>query len=96
METKEEMLKKLGLKTMFRITDEELPALVEEYEIFMNYVEVLEAIDTDNVEPLPYPYVIETTYLREDEPTDTITTAQALQNAKEVEDNQIKVPKVVG
>ena len=38
MENKEEMLKKLGLKTMFNITDAEMPELVEEYEIFMNHV----------------------------------------------------------
>ena len=42
MENKEEMLKKLGLKTMFNITDAEMPELVEEYEIFMNHVAVLE------------------------------------------------------
>jgi aspartyl/glutamyl-tRNA(Asn/Gln) amidotransferase subunit C (EC 6.3.5.-) len=96
MESKEEMLKKLGLKTMFRISDEELPALVEEYEVFMNHVKVLEDIDTTNVEPLAYPYEIETSFLREDQPVDVITTDEALQNAKDVEDNQVKVPKVVG
>ncbi|MFV0393427.1 MAG: Asp-tRNA(Asn)/Glu-tRNA(Gln) amidotransferase subunit GatC [Coprobacillaceae bacterium] len=96
MENKEEMLKQLGLKTMFRITDEELPELVEEYDVFMNHVKVLESIDTDGVEPLPYPYEIETTFLREDEPIDIISTKDALQNAKDVEDNQIRVPKVVG
>ena len=38
MESKEEMLKKLGLKTMFNISDEEMPELVEEYDIFMNHL----------------------------------------------------------
>lgn len=51
MESKEEMLKKLGLKTMFNISDEEMPELVEEYDIFMNHVSVLEKIDTTGVEP---------------------------------------------
>ena len=60
MENKEEMLKKLGLKTMFNITDAEMPELVEEYEIFMNHVAVLEKIDTDGKAPLAYPYEIET------------------------------------
>lgn len=59
MENKEEMLKKLGLKTMFNITDAEMPELVEEYEIFMNHVAVLEKIDTDGKAPLAYPYEIE-------------------------------------
>ena len=95
MESKEEMLKKLGLKTMFNFSDEEMPELVEEYDIFMNHVAVLEKIDTDGVEPLPYPYEIETSFLREDEPVDIISLDDVLKNAKCVQDNQIKVPKVV-
>ena len=75
MESKEEMLKKLGLKTMFNISDEEMPELVEEY---------------------AYPYEIETSFLREDNPVDVISLEDVLANAKSVQENQIKVPKVVG
>lgn len=96
MESKEEMLKKLGLKTMFNISDVEMPELVDEYDIFMNHVAVLEEIDTEGVEPLAYPYEIETTFLRDDEPIDIISLEDALSNAKSVQENQIKVPKVVG
>ena len=96
IENKEEMLKKLGLKTMFNITDAEMPELVEEYEIFMNHVAVLEKIDTDGKAPLAYPYEIETCFLRDDEPIDVISREDVLKNAKSVQDNQIKVPKVVG
>ncbi|WP_027089532.1 Asp-tRNA(Asn)/Glu-tRNA(Gln) amidotransferase subunit GatC [Thomasclavelia saccharogumia] len=96
MESKEEMLKKLGLKTMFNISDVEMPVLVDEYDIFMNHVAVLEEIDTEGVEPLAYPYEIETTFLRDDEPIDIISLEDALSNAKSVQENQIKVPKVVG
>ncbi|WP_305132939.1 Asp-tRNA(Asn)/Glu-tRNA(Gln) amidotransferase GatCAB subunit C, partial [Thomasclavelia cocleata] len=70
MESKEEMLKKIGLKTMFNISDEEMPELIEEYDIFLNHVAVLEKIDTEGKEPLAYPYEIETSFLREDEPVD--------------------------
>ncbi|MEI3327379.1 MAG: Asp-tRNA(Asn)/Glu-tRNA(Gln) amidotransferase subunit GatC [Thomasclavelia sp.] len=96
MESKEEMLKKLGLKTMFNISDGEVPELVDEYDIFMNHVAVLEEIDTEGIEPLAYPYEIETTFLRDDEPIDIISLEDALSNAKSVQENQIKVPKVVG
>ena len=96
MESKEAMLKQLGLKTMFHISDEEMPALVEEYDIFMHHVEVLDKIDTTDVEPMAYPYEIETSFLREDIPNDVISTKEALKNVKNVQDNQIKVPKVVG
>ena len=40
------MLKKLGRKTMFNITDEEMPALREQYEVFMSHVQALDEIDT--------------------------------------------------
>lgn len=96
MENKEEMLKKLGLKTMFKISDEEIPELIEEYDIFMHHVSVLEKIDTEGTEPLAYPYEIETSFLRDDQPIDVISREDVLKNAKSVQDNQIKVPKVVG
>lgn len=96
MNDTEKMLKQLGYQTMFYVTDEEMFALVEEYNIFMNHVKALEAIDTENIEPLAFPYEIETTFLREDEATHVISREDALKNAKNVQDNQIKVPKVVG
>lgn len=96
MENKEEMLKHLALKTMFEIKDEELSDLVAEYDIFMNHVAVLQEIDTTNVEPLAFPYIIETDFLREDNANDVISIEDVLKNAKDVQDNQIKVPKVVG
>ncbi len=92
----EEMLKELGRKTMFDISDEEMPALKEQYEIFMNHVKALDAIDTEGVEPLAFPYEIETTFLREDEPVQLISTDDALKNCKNVQAHQVKVPKVVG
>ena len=96
MKSKEEMLKKLGLKTMFNISDDEMSELIEEYDIFMNHVAVLEKIDTEGKMPLAYPYEIETNFLREDEPVDVIMREDVLKNAKSVQDNQVKVPKVVG
>lgn len=92
----EKMLKQLGKKTMFDVSDEEMPALVEEYNVFMSHVKAIDAIDTKGVEPLAFPYEVETTFLREDEPTHVIERSEALKNAKVVQDNQIKVPKVVG
>lgn len=90
------MLKDLGRKTMFDVSDQEMDALVEEYNVFMSHVQALEKINTEGVEPLAYPYVIETTFLREDIPNHVINREDALKNASSVLDNQIKVPKVVG
>lgn len=96
MDDTKEMLKQLGRKTMFHISDEEMPDLIEEYNVFMNHVKALEAIDTDDIEPLAFPYEIETSFLREDEANHIISREDALKNAHSVQDHQIKVPKVVG
>lgn len=96
MNETELMLKKLGRKTMFDVSDREMPALVEEYNVFMSHVKALEAIDTTDVEPLAFPYEIETTFLREDVASHVIDRQDALKNAKCVQEDQIKVPKVVG
>ena len=96
MNETELMLKKLGRKTMFDIHDDEMEALVKEYDVFMSHVKALEAIDTEDVEPLAFPYVIETTYLRDDDESHVISREDALKNAKCVQANQVKVPKVVG
>lgn len=91
----DDFLKELGLKTMFEIKDEELEALKEDYMIFMNHVKALEVIDTKGVEPMYYPYEIETSYLRDDEQTYTISKEEVLNNSKEVKEGMVKVPKVV-
>ena len=92
MEDLNEKLKKLALKTMFRLSDEEMPAMLEEYDVFMHHVQALEAIDTSDVEPLCFPYEIETTYLRED----VVDVKTVLANGPDVVEDQIRVPKVVG
>lgn len=89
-------LKKLALKTMFRLTDEEMDAMRVEYDVFMHHVEALEAIDTTDVEPLCFPYEFMTTFLREDEPSEVEDVETILSNGPDVVENQIRVPKVVG
>jgi len=95
MDDLESKLKNLALKAMFKLTDEEMPAMIEEYQVFMHHVEELEAIDTTGVEPLSFPYEEVTTFLREDEVKDMIRAEDALKNVPDVVENQIRLPKVV-
>lgn len=96
MEELDEMLRQLALKTMFRLTDEEIPAMRTEYDVFMHHVKALEAVDTTGVEPLCFPYEIMTTYLREDDPCDVYDVDEILSNGPDVVEHQVRVPKVVG
>jgi aspartyl/glutamyl-tRNA(Asn/Gln) amidotransferase, C subunit len=95
MKELEDKLKILALKTMFELSDEEMPAMIEEYEIFMNHVEALETIDTNGVEPLSFPYEYSTTFLREDEVNYIVSTDEILKNAPDQIENQIRLPRVV-
>ena len=92
----ENKLKALALKTMFSLTDEEMPEMINEYDVFMHHVEALEDIDTDGVAPLCFPYEQITTFLREHEPCDVVEVKELLGNGPDVVENQIRVPKVVG
>lgn len=95
MDDIEKMLKILAEKTMFHIDDDHMDALIKEYQVFMSHVQVLETIDTQDIEPLPFPYEIETTFLRNDEDIHSIKREDALKNAHCVFKDQVKVPKVV-
>ena len=71
--------------------------LSDEYIILENWLCLANFAGTpEGVEPLAFPYVVETTFLREDEPNHVISTEDALKNCKTVQRNQIRVPKVVG
>lgn len=96
MDELDAMLKKLALKTMFRLSDEEMPEMRKEYDVFCHHVQALEAINTDGVEPLCFPYEIETTYLRPDVVTDVANVEEVLENAPETAGQEVRLPKVVG
>lgn len=96
MDALDEKLKQLALKTMFRLSEDEMPEMRKEYEVFMHHVQALEAIDTDGVEPLCFPYELKTTFLREDEPNEVVDVDTILANGPDVVEHQIRVPKVVG
>ena len=46
-----------------------------------------------DVEPMTFPYVIYHAKFREDVVKDEISTEEALMNAKDVKDNQVRVPR---
>ena len=92
----EDLLKELAKKTMLEINNENMPTFFENYHIFMKEIKILEGIETEGVEPQIFPYEMETTFLREDDPHQIISREEALKNAQNISDYQIKVPKVVG
>jgi len=50
----------------------------------------------DDVEPMTFPYEIKTAFLREDVASEPLNRDEALKNAGDVVEGQIRLPKVVG
>lgn len=96
MEKKDqEYFKHLAHQLMFDVNETEIAQLQAEFTILERQIDLLERIDTDNVEPMVYPFEQETTYLREDEVTNILSREAALSNAQAVMAGHIHVPKVV-
>lgn len=91
-----ENLEKYAEKLMFRMNEEELNTLQEEFEIILKQMELIENIDgIKNVEPMIFPYVTYKAKLREDKTKESLTVGEVLSNSKHQLNDQIKVPKVV-
>lgn len=73
---------------------EEKQAIKKDMNRMLEFMEVLNEIDTKDVEPLIY-MTEETNVIREDVSKSTITQEEALKNAPDKDSDYFKVPKVL-
>ena len=91
-----EVLKATANKLMFDMSDEQYDNLVAEFDILIKQMNLIGEIEgVDEVEPMTFPFDVTNSYLREDEATAPLARDDALKNAKDVVDGQIRLPKVV-
>lgn len=96
MVTKEN-IQDYALKLMFRMKDDEFEAFEKEFETILKQMDLIGQIEgIENVEPQVFPFKINDVKLREDTINSTLTTEDAVKNAKETIYDEVKVPKVVG
>ena len=96
MVTKEN-LKDYAAKLMFRMKDDEFEAFEKEFETILKQMDLIGQIEgIENVEPQVFPFKLNDVKLREDTINSTLTTEDAVKNAKETIYDEVKVPKVVG
>ena len=96
-EINKELLKKCANNLMFELTDEECSMLSGEFEVLFGQMKELAKIDgIEEVEPMVFPFEVYTDFLREDIEGEPLEIEEVLANAKDVQDGQIKLPKVVG
>ena len=91
-----DVLKEAANKLMFDMSESEYETLLEEFEIITKQMELITEIPgVDDAEPMTFPFDVYVTYLREDVPTEPLSREEALKNAKDVVNGQIRLPKVV-
>ena len=92
--TKKDVEKIAGLARL-KFTDEELENFTPQMNEILSYMDKLNELDTENVNPLSHP-VEQTNVFREDELKLSISTENALKNAPSKDEHHFKVPKVIG
>lgn len=91
------ILKEAANKLMFDMSDEQYETLVNEFDVILNQMSLLDEIDgIESVTPMTFPFEVKTDFLREDVASEPLSRDEALKNATDVVDGQIRLPKVVG
>lgn len=95
MKIDKETLGKIAHLARINIAPEQEDGYMKGLEEVLTWVEKLNELDTEGVEPLTN-MSFETSVMREDKRQVTITQDQALKNAPDKTDRYFKVPKVLG
>ena len=88
-------VEKIAELAQLKFSEEELENFTPQMNEILAYMDKLNELDTENVEPLSHP-VEQTNVFREDELKPSITTEDALKNAPAKDEHYFKVPKVIG
>jgi aspartyl-tRNA(Asn)/glutamyl-tRNA(Gln) amidotransferase subunit C len=78
-----------------KFNEKELDNFTHQLNEILSYVEKLNELDTENVEPLSHP-VENTNVFRDDIVKQSVPREEALKNAPDKNDSFFKVPKVIG
>ena len=78
-----------------KFNEKELNSFMHQLNEILSYVEKLNELDTENVEPLSHP-VENTNVFRDDEVMPSVKREEALKNAPNKNESFFKVPKVIG
>jgi len=88
-------VEKIAELARLKFSDEELQSFTPQMNDILAYMEKLNELDTENVEPLSHP-VEQTNVFREDKLKPSTPTQEALKNAPAKDEQHFKVPKVIG
>lgn len=90
-----EYLRALASDLRFELSDAEIEELKQRFERLERQIAEFEKVDTENVEPMIYPFETPTSYLREDVVDEVLSQEEVLANVKDARMGHVHVPKVV-
>jgi len=91
-----DVLKDAANRLLFDMSDEQYKTLYEEFQILTKQMETIGKIEgLESYEPMTFPFDCSTSFLREDVAEEPLSRDEALRNAGNKQDNQIKLPKAV-
>ncbi len=88
-------VEKIAELAQLKFSEEELENFTPQMNEILSYMDKLNELNTENVEPLSHP-VEQNNVFRKDEMKPSITTEEALKNAPAKDEHHFKVPKVIG
>lgn len=94
MEITPDLVRKLATLSKLELTEEETIAYTKDLQQIIGFVEQLNEVDTEGVEPLTYIGDYANVF-REDVAFDAVTREEALSNAPSHDGQFFKVPKVI-
>jgi aspartyl-tRNA(Asn)/glutamyl-tRNA(Gln) amidotransferase subunit C len=90
----EAQVRRVALLSRLELSDAEVSQFSTQLSAIVEYIEKLNELDTDNVEPLAHCLPVHNV-LRDDVPKPSLSNDAALANAPEREDEYFKVPKIL-
>lgn len=87
-------VEKIAELARLKFDDKELENFTDDMNNILSYVEKLNELNTENVEPLSHPNEA-SNVLREDELQKSVSAEDALKNAPDKDEKFFKVPKVI-
>ena len=91
-----EVLKTTANSLMFDMTDAEYDDLLSDFALLCEQMKIFDEIEgLDDAEMMVFPFEVTNSFLREDDVTSMISKTDALKNCEDVEDGQVRLPRVV-
>ncbi len=91
----DETIEYVGILAQLDLSGEEKEKAREDMEKMLDYVDTLNELDTEGVEPMSHVFPVNNVF-REDIPSDHDGQADTLANAPQAQDGCLKVPRTIG